>query len=555
MTTLPKSRSDYVDAIERSVLGALLLDADAVPSVRFLLASDFAALRHSLILEAIRTAHNDRRTTSPLVVGEALGERLHECGGHEYLLDLLDGIVHGAEVVQHARLVQQHAGRRRLNLLGREIALRAESGDDVSGLVTEAASIAAGTAGTARSPAQVRTIGDLLASRPPRWLIKGLVPQASVGFVGSQPNVGKSTLALGWAMSVYHGCDWLGHRVLPGSVVLVLGEGIGGMGARIQAWQREHAGETAGRYFRVVTDLPPLSHPSGQAALGATLETIAAEQGHAPALVVVDTLSSLWGGESEDRPEFAGPFMRCLGKLAERHGSTFAVCHHLAKGPQDKPSQLTLASLRGSGAFGGASDWVFGLEPRSSGARLLTLKQKDSERGAPIDLRLHKVVLGANEDGDEVSAAFFVPAGEPPADAPNRADLDAEASRHIRTVVDKLREMGSAPSANSVVKRCHGNRQHLLAAWKEAEAIPLIADIGTTRLRKYVVVDRKQGDDGSESARAVPPRPPTVPEPGTTCGAGPEPFDGGAVPGTSGNQLGTRAKPKRERHGHAGVSA
>jgi hypothetical protein len=335
---------------------------------------------------------------------------------------------------------------------------------------------------------RIRTVEELLAARPPRWLIKGLVPQASVGFIASQPNVGKSTLGIDWAQSIYHGCDWFGHRVLPGNVVIVLGEGFGGIAKRIDAWQREHAaGDTAGRYLRVVTDLPPLAHQNGRDVLGKALETISVACGEVPSLVVIDTLSSLWGGESEDKSEIAGPFMRFLNDSAGRTGTTFLVCHHLSKGPQDKPLQMTLASMRGSGAFGGAADFVVGLEPIAGGARLVTLKQKDHERAAPIDMALHKVVLGMNEDGDEVSGAFFIPAAATAAvrdpDAERRCQDRADTERLLRA----LRELGETGAIGAVVCQAHMKSRRGYDLFRIALAKGFIVDLGTSKRPRYVV--------------------------------------------------------------------
>ena len=101
---------------ERSVLGALLLHADAVVDVAFLKPEDFYLPRHQLVFQSIVNAYNERHATDPIVVGEDLSRqgRLQEAGGHEHLLDLVESVVTAAGVVYHAEIVREKSIQRRL---------------------------------------------------------------------------------------------------------------------------------------------------------------------------------------------------------------------------------------------------------------------------------------------------------------------------------------------------------------------------------------------------------------------------------------------------------
>jgi replicative DNA helicase len=101
---------------ERSVLGALLLHPDAVVDVTFLKPDDFYLPKHEQIFTSILSAYNNRHATDPIVVGEELSRegRLEEVGGHEQLMDLMEGVITAAGVVYHAEIVREKAVARKL---------------------------------------------------------------------------------------------------------------------------------------------------------------------------------------------------------------------------------------------------------------------------------------------------------------------------------------------------------------------------------------------------------------------------------------------------------
>jgi replicative DNA helicase len=101
---------------ERSVLGALLLHADAVCDVGFLKAEDFYLPKHQHIYTSILSTFNSRNATDPIVVEEELDRQgvLQEVGGRGQLLDLLESVVSAAGIVYHAEIVREKSIQRRL---------------------------------------------------------------------------------------------------------------------------------------------------------------------------------------------------------------------------------------------------------------------------------------------------------------------------------------------------------------------------------------------------------------------------------------------------------
>jgi replicative DNA helicase len=126
---------------ERSVLGALLLHADAVCDVQFLRPEDFYLPKHQIIFQSILAAFNTRQITDPIVVAEELHRQnmLTEVGGREQLLDLLEAVVSAAGVVYHAEIVREKAVQRRLLETCLDVARRCyENQGDAKELLDEA---------------------------------------------------------------------------------------------------------------------------------------------------------------------------------------------------------------------------------------------------------------------------------------------------------------------------------------------------------------------------------------------------------------------------------
>lgn len=126
---------------ERSVLGALLLHADAVCDVQFLRPEDFYLPKHQVIYQSILATFNSRNATDPIVVADELSRQgaLGDVGGREQLLDLLESVVSAAGVVYHAEIVREKAVQRRLLETCLDVARRCyENQGDAKELLDEA---------------------------------------------------------------------------------------------------------------------------------------------------------------------------------------------------------------------------------------------------------------------------------------------------------------------------------------------------------------------------------------------------------------------------------
>lgn len=102
---------------EISVLGALLLDKDAIVSVaEFLLHSHFYDARHGMVYEAILELYEERSPVDVLTVSEKLKKRktLKKVGGASYLAELVNNVPTAAHVEHYGKIVKDFATKRDL---------------------------------------------------------------------------------------------------------------------------------------------------------------------------------------------------------------------------------------------------------------------------------------------------------------------------------------------------------------------------------------------------------------------------------------------------------
>ena len=127
---------------ERSVLGALLLEENAVVEVaEFLLPEDFYYDKHARIYEAMLNLYEKREPIDLVTVPQELQtfKALDVVGGVSYLTELLSEIPTASNVAFHARIVKDRSVRRRLIEMSSRVSLKSyDDSLETSNLLDEA---------------------------------------------------------------------------------------------------------------------------------------------------------------------------------------------------------------------------------------------------------------------------------------------------------------------------------------------------------------------------------------------------------------------------------
>lgn len=126
---------------ERSVLGAMLIDREAMARVASILTpQDFYADRHQIIYQAMLSLWGRGEPADFITVSEELRKvgQLEAAGGISYLSDLARLVPTTANVEAYAQIVEQKAVLRRLQNAAREIVEEAYDADDLDAMLNTA---------------------------------------------------------------------------------------------------------------------------------------------------------------------------------------------------------------------------------------------------------------------------------------------------------------------------------------------------------------------------------------------------------------------------------
>lgn len=194
----------------------------------------------------------------------------------------------------------------------------------------------------------VITLSELRSRPKPQWWIEGLVAQSTlVGLVGPQ-NEGKTYVITDMLASIATGTEWHEHKVMPGRVLYLPGEGVEFFADRVDAWGQYHLSAVDDEDFQIIEEGFNLSDPSAVDELCSIVDEEEFD------VIVIDTLSQLGGIENEnDNAQMAAVVRAALRIRKARPGSTVILVHHTNKS----------GGIRGASALDGNLDTVIMLKP------------------------------------------------------------------------------------------------------------------------------------------------------------------------------------------------
>lgn len=267
-------------------------------------------------------------------------------------------------------------------------------------------------AALSRRPVGIRWADDAASDQPIQWLLKGILPRTGVGIIYGAPKSGKSFVAFDLAARLACHLTWFDVRTPkePVGTLMLLGEGGGTVTTRLQAFAQA-TGRTVGPLAWLTVS--NLASAAGVQAARSEIQKAAdgmSARGTRLALIIVDTLASALGLEDENSAPEVTKALKILEALATEFDLAILGIHHAGKNGQD----------RGSSAFRAACDVMMAVERGEFVAgqpehrQLSVVLNRNGEGDWSTNFRLDRVVLGQDEDGDDITSCAVRPAGAGP---------------------------------------------------------------------------------------------------------------------------------------------
>ncbi|MDF2626868.1 MAG: replicative helicase [Symbiobacteriaceae bacterium] len=378
---------------EQSVLGAMLIDRDAVVAVtNLLMPEDFYADKHQALYAAVHSIFSRGEPVDLITVQDELRTRgqLDDVGGLTYLTSLVNLVPSTANVQQYATIVQQKASLRRLQTVARKIVDDCYATEDIEATMQEAEKSVFSVTQRRSAKGYVhikdalvtayghleflysskgRTTGVTTGFRDLDQMTSGLQPSDMI-IIAARPSVGKTAFTLNVArnaailggakvmfFSLEMGAEQLALRLLAAEAA-VDGHKLRTGQLQDQDWARLGTGlATLAESGIFIDDTPNCPLPD----LRAKARRVATE--HGLDLIMIDYLQLMSipqrPGSQQNRQQEISEISRSLKQLARELKVPVIALSQLSRSVEQRQDKRPMLSdLRESGAIEQDADMV-----------------------------------------------------------------------------------------------------------------------------------------------------------------------------------------------------
>ncbi|OWW19201.1 hypothetical protein AYR66_06500 [Noviherbaspirillum denitrificans] len=228
-------------------------------------------------------------------------------------------------------------------------------------------------------------------------MVRGVLPVEGLAALYGPSGSGKSFLTLDLGAAIASGAGtWFGHRARQSSVTYVCLEGEQGMGKRIKAWSMHH-GRPVPDSLQFVTQPFDLRKMDDVTDLANAIKAV----GGAGGLVILDTLNRAAPGVDENSSVDMGRVIAAAKHLQSLTGGLVLLVHHTGKDANK--------GLRGHSSLHAALDGAIEVCQNDDCRTWRIAKSKDDETGCVRGFKLHALVIGVDEDGEDITSCVVLP--------------------------------------------------------------------------------------------------------------------------------------------------
>ncbi|MCB2216376.1 MAG: helicase RepA family protein [Desulfobulbaceae bacterium] len=266
---------------------------------------------------------------------------------------------------------------------------------------------------------------EILTVKPVEWLVKEFLEAGVLAVMFGDPESYKSFIALDMACCIATHRPWHGHFTKKGPVFVILGEGAGGYGRRLAAWQKGKMRSLEDAPIFVSTAPAQILNEASAGEVAEALQSLRDQHGD-PSLLVIDTLARNFGPGDENS---TADMTRFINHLDRHIGNTFTrlLIHHSGLGDKTRG--------RGSSVLRGAVDAELRTTRRDDGTvELSCTKMKDAPPFPPITFKPEVVVIG--QDGNEPITSLYLEKTDPPAQEAPKLSGQMEDALRLLALMD-----------------------------------------------------------------------------------------------------------------------
>lgn len=258
--------------------------------------------------------------------------------------------------------------------------------------------LAAEPAETAKTGAAIEWFRDIAPALTDSYIVKSFIGADTMSVIYGPSNSGKTFFTLDLAFHIAAGLPWRGRRVNRAGVLYLAAEGGKGVANRIAALKIEKGtGDIPLALRRAGLDL--LKQEADLQIVFNLANEVKAASGGGRILIVIDTLSRVMAGGDENSAADMTALIRNIDAIREATNSHIMLVHHSGKD--------VARGARGHSSLRAATDTEIEVQNEDGSRAAIVTKQRDYQGGETFAFDLKPVLLGVDQDGDEVSSCVI----------------------------------------------------------------------------------------------------------------------------------------------------
>jgi AAA domain len=231
-------------------------------------------------------------------------------------------------------------------------------------------------------------------------LVKGVLYRGDIAVLYGPSGIGKTFTLTDLAYHLALGSSWHGLRVRKAPVLYVGLEGGRGLRHRMLAY-REQMGSARRMLARLTVDVSLSKDKIGKAGEAIIIEQAKAlgeAAGEPVGLIIIETLARAIAPDDESAAQDMSALVGRMSTIARETGAAVLASHH--------PGKDDARGMRGSYTLFAACEAVIKINGNGDVREVVTEKVREGTIGPLFSFTLKQVVLGADEDGDQITSCI-----------------------------------------------------------------------------------------------------------------------------------------------------